>query len=83
MVTITVLIGGFWAFAIGKAVAARRQPVTVGPQEIVGMEGVVRDGGLVFVRGELWRVRSPEPLGPGQRVRVDGLDGLTLNVHPV
>jgi membrane-bound serine protease (ClpP class) len=83
VIVITVLIGGFWAFAIGKAVAVRRQPVSVGPQEIVGMEGVVRDGGLVYVHGELWQVRSPEPLRPGQHVRVDGLDGLTLNVHPV
>jgi membrane-bound serine protease (ClpP class) len=83
VVTITVVIGGFWAFAIGKAVAVRRQPVSVGPQEIVGMEGVVREGGLVYVHGELWRVRSPEPLEPGQHVRVDALDGLTLNVHPV
>ena len=57
-------------------------PVTVGPQEIVGMEGVVREGGLVFVRGELWRARSAEPLAPGQRVHVDGLSGLTLDVHP-
>ena len=77
------MIGGFWALAIGKAVAARRRPISVGPQEIVGMEGVVRDGGLVFVRGELWRARSNEPLAPGQRVRVDALDGLTLRVHPV
>ena len=60
----------------------RRSPVTVGPQEIIGMQGVVRDGGLVFVRGELWRARSPEPLAPGQRVEVDRLDGLTLTVHP-
>jgi membrane-bound serine protease (ClpP class) len=83
MVTITACLGGFWAFAVAKAVGARRQPVLVGPHEIVGMEGVVRDGGLVFVRGELWRVHSPEPLAPGQRVRVDDLDGLTLTVHPV
>jgi membrane-bound serine protease (ClpP class) len=58
-------------------------PVSVGPQEIVGMEGVVREGGLVFVRGELWRARSSEPLTPGERVRVDGLNGLTLDVHRV
>jgi len=38
---------------------------------------------MVFVRGELWRVRSAEPLAPGQRVQVDALDGLTLQVHPV
>jgi membrane-bound serine protease (ClpP class) len=83
VITITALIGGFWAFAISKAVGARRMPVTVGPQEIVGMEGVVREGGLVFVRGELWRAHSSDPLIPGERVKVDGLDGLTVDVHRV
>ena len=83
VVTFTAVVGGFWALAIGKAVTARRMPVTVGPQEIVGMEGVVREGGLVFVRGELWRARSGDPLTPGERVQVDALDGLTLNVHRV
>jgi membrane-bound serine protease (ClpP class) len=47
------------------------------------MEGVVRDDGHVFVHGELWRARSPEQLAPGARVRVDGLDGLTLDVHRI
>ena len=51
IVTVTVVIGGLWAFAIGKSIAARRQPVTVGPEEIIGMEGVVRERGNVFVRG--------------------------------
>jgi len=83
VITFTAVVGGFWALAIGKAVTARRMPVTVGPQEIVGMEGVVREGGLVFVRGELWRARSRETLTPGDRVQVDGLDGLTLSVHRV
>jgi membrane-bound serine protease (ClpP class) len=83
VVTLTVLLGGFWALAVSKAVAARRQPVTVGPEEIVGMQGVVREGGLVSIHGELWRARSPEPLMPGERVQVDELDGLVLNVHRV
>ena len=83
VVTITALLGGFWAFAIAKAVAVRRQPATVGPQQIVGMEGVVRGDGQVFVRGELWRARSPERLRPGERVRVAALDGLTLDVHRI
>src|SRR5438477_6282648 len=81
--TMTVVIGGAWALAIGKALSLRRRPVLMGPQEIVGMEGVVRDGGLVLVHGELWRARSDQPLSPGERVRVDALDGLTLRVHPV
>ena len=77
-------LGAFWAIAIGKAIQVRRRPVAVGPQEIVGMEGVVRDGGLVFVRGELWRVRADEPLAPGQRVRVASVDpGLVLDVEPL
>jgi len=83
VVTVTVVLGGFWAIAIAKAVAVRRRPATVGPQQIVGMEGVVRGDGQVFVRGELWRARSPEKLRPGEHVRVAGLDGLTLDVHRI
>jgi membrane-bound serine protease (ClpP class) len=83
VVTLTALIGGFWAFAMTKAVAVRRSPVLVGPQEIVGMQGVARAGGYVFVRGELWRARSEDPLDPGAPVEVDGLDGLTLDVHRI
>jgi membrane-bound serine protease (ClpP class) len=82
VVTLTVLIGGFWAFAMGKAVAVRRRPATVGPDEIIGMEGVVRDGGWVFVRGELWRAESDQPLQLGQHVRVAAVHGLTLAVTP-
>jgi len=83
VVTITVLLGAFWAFAISKALAVRRAPVRVGPQEIVGMEGIVRDGGFVFVRGELWRMRSEYPLREGDRVQVEALDGLSLRVRGV
>jgi membrane-bound serine protease (ClpP class) len=83
VVTVTVVLGGLWAIAIAKAVAVRRRPATVGPQQIVGMEGVVRGDGQVFVRGELWRARSPEKLRPGEHVRVAGLDGLTLDVHRI
>jgi membrane-bound serine protease (ClpP class) len=83
VVTVTVVLGGFWAIAIAKAVAVRRQPVTVGPQQIVGMEGVVRDDGQVFVHGELWRARSADPLRPGEHVRVAGMDGLTLDVRRI
>ena len=83
VVTVTALIGGFWAFAVGKSIEARRAPVTVGPEQIVGLEGVVRAGGNVFVRGELWRARADEPLHEGDHVAVDALDGLTLAVHRI
>ena len=83
VVAVTAVLGGLWAFAIAKAVAVRRSPVTVGPQQIVGMEGVVRGDGQVFVHGELWRARSDDRLHPGEHVRVASLDGLTLDVHRI
>jgi membrane-bound serine protease (ClpP class) len=83
VIVFTVLIGGAWALGIRKAVEARRQPVQVGPQEIIGMRGVVRGDGRVSVHGELWRVRADEPLREGEPVQVDALDGLTLRVHRI
>ncbi len=83
IIAVTVLLGGFWAFAISKALAVRRRPPRVGPQEIVGMEGVVRPGGLVFVHGELWRAESDRPLREGEQVQVEALDGLSLRVRPI
>jgi membrane-bound serine protease (ClpP class) len=84
VVTVAALLGSFWAFALTKSVQARRQPVSVGPQEIVGMHGVVR-GGLIAVRGELWQARSStgEPLVTGEEVVVEAIDGLALVVRPV
>ncbi len=83
VLAVTLGIGLFWAFALAKAVQVRRRPVLVGPQTIVGEEGVVRDGGLVFVHGELWQVRSDEPLATGEHVQVVGRDGLVLDVRSV
>jgi membrane-bound serine protease (ClpP class) len=83
VVTVTAIIGGFWALAMTKAIAVRRSPVTVGPQEIIGMEGVMRRDGYVFVRGELWRAEADGPLKPGQHVLVEALDGLALRVRAV
>ena len=73
VVSITVALGAFWALALGKAVAVRRQPVAVGPDRFLGDEGVVRDPGHVFVDGELWHAHREDGgrLVPGEHVRVD------------
>jgi membrane-bound serine protease (ClpP class) len=79
---VTVAIGGFWAFAMTKAVQVRRRPVLMGPADVVGQVGEMRRDGQVFVRGELWRVHSDEPLAPGDRVEVERVDpGLVLGVR--
>ena len=84
VIGIAVTLGAVWAFAISKAVEVRHRPVAVGAQLIPGSVGEVRDNGLVFVNGELWqaRTRSGDELRPGQRVRVESLDGLVLTVRP-
>ena len=84
VVSIAVALGAVWAFAISKAVEVRHRPVEVGAQLIAGSVGEVRDNGLVFVNGELWQARTAggEVLRPGERVRGESLDGLTLTVRP-
>lgn len=68
----------------GMALRARRTRVVSGREEMVGAEGEVIDpDGWAFIHGERWRVRSRQPLAAGQRVRVRGIDGLTLDVEPL
>ena len=83
IVAVTVPLASFWAFAMSKAVQVRRRPVTVGPNRVVGEDGVVRAPGQVFVAGELWRARRDDgsELTPGDRVRVVSVDGLELTVR--
>ena len=82
IVSIGSAIAAFWAFALGKGFAARRQPVSVGPQTILGQTGEVRAPGLVFVNGELWRAHTGDDseLVPGEHVEVESVDGLVLTV---
>jgi membrane-bound serine protease (ClpP class) len=60
-----------------------------------GVEALVQETGLVtepigstaagrvLVRGELWRARSTSTISNGARVRIVGVDGLTLHVEPI
>jgi membrane-bound serine protease (ClpP class) len=83
VVGVASAIGSFWAFALGKGFAARRQPVKVGPQSIVGRKGEVRAPGLVFVNGELWHAHTDDAseLVPGEGVEVTSVKGLELTVR--
>jgi membrane-bound serine protease (ClpP class) len=84
VVSIAVILGAVWAFAVGKAWQVRHKPVEVAPEMIAGAVGEVRRDGLVFVNGELWQARSAggEQLRPGEKVRVESLDGIMLTVRP-
>jgi membrane-bound serine protease (ClpP class) len=84
VVGVAVGLGAIWAFAVGKAWQVRRRPVEMAPERIAGAVGEVRRDGLVYVNGELWQARTAggEELRPGERVRVESLDGLVLTVRP-
>jgi membrane-bound serine protease (ClpP class) len=74
------IIFGFGTFAM----RARRRPVVSGSEGLVGSQGVVTwvdgEGAWAQVQGASWRVRSGEPLAAGTAVRVEKVDGLTLEV---
>src|SRR5581483_6784167 len=82
IVGIASAVAAFWVFALGKGFAARRLPVSVGPQAIVGKRGEVRAPGLVFVNGELWQAKTEDEseLVPGEQVEVEAVQGLQLTV---
>jgi membrane-bound serine protease (ClpP class) len=83
VVGIAAGIAAFWSFALGKGFAARRLPVSVGTQTIVGKRAEVRAPGLVFVNGELWQAHAEDDseLAPGEDVEVTSVDGLRLTVR--
>jgi membrane-bound serine protease (ClpP class) len=63
----------------------RRAPL-VGTSTILGLGAVVVDActpwGRVRLQGETWQARSEVAVGPGARVRVRSVEGLTLHVEP-
>lgn len=76
-------------FITRKVVAAHEEPARTGAEELTGALAEVRSTlgptGQVWIEGALWRARTADgagPIGVGDRVRVDAVEGLTLVVHP-
>jgi membrane-bound serine protease (ClpP class) len=69
---------GFWNM---KVRGRKRQ---VGAEALIDAEGTVltpcRPLGQVHVLGERWEARCAEGADPGEKVRVVGIEGLTLTV---
>ena len=80
--------GLFFVFVVGAAIRARRLPRTTGRTALLGSEGVVTTPlsprGVVQLAAERWTAESTAgQLPSGTRVRVVGVEGLTLRVEPV
>jgi membrane-bound serine protease (ClpP class) len=85
IVALALATGAFFAFAIGKALAAQRRRPTTGMEGMIGEVGEVRQvldpAGMVLVHGELWRaVAEGRPIAAGERVTVTGQEGFRLRV---
>jgi membrane-bound serine protease (ClpP class) len=86
VVTLAAASAAVVFFTVWFALKARRRPVVSGHAEIIGASGTALSDfereGWAQVRGETWRVVSAVPLASGQKLRVSGVEGLTLRVEP-
>ena len=88
IIALALATGGFFAFAIGKALAAHRRQPTTGIEGMIGEVGEVRQplapAGMVLVHGELWRAEADGgPIAADERVVVIGQEGFRLRVKHV
>lgn len=64
----------------------RRYRLRSGPETLVGRTAIVVDEidplGRVRLEGAYWNARSGVPVHEGERVRIEAVDGLTLDVTP-
>jgi membrane-bound serine protease (ClpP class) len=85
VVSMALVTGLFFAFAISKAIqAARKAPVT-GREGLIGQLGRARTAlephGTVFTKGELWQATATEdPIAAGEQVQIVAVEGFHLRV---
>jgi membrane-bound serine protease (ClpP class) len=90
LIALGILSGVSFYFVTRKVWEAHRNDrVRTGAEEMVGAEAEARSSidpeGRVWLGGTIWSARlaaGSEPIRPGDRVRVEAVDGLTLVVRP-
>ena len=74
----------FFIFAVGMGLRAQRRKTTTGGKGMVGMKGVARTKldpeGSVFVHGEIWKAVADQTIKKGEKIKVVGVEDLTLRV---
>lgn len=89
LITLGVLSGISFYVITRKVIEAHRdQPVRTGAEELVGSSAEARStldpAGQVWAQGTVWGARLAEgagPVGLGDRVTIEAIDGLTLVVR--
>lgn len=75
----------FFIFALSMALKTHLKKVTTGTEGIVGEKGIaqtkISPEGSVDVHGEIWKAFSDDTIKKGEKIRVIGVEGLTLKVE--
>ena len=85
MAPTVVLVGGFFVVVSTLAFRAYRSKPIAGMEGLLGEIGIVKENidpeGLIFIHGELWKAVSDEKIEVGEKVEVESVKGLVLNVR--
>jgi len=86
---VIIVVGAFGLllmWVIGYLLRLRRKGAVSGQEQILKEIAVARedfaDQGAVMLEGETWTARTSEPVKKGQKLRVERIDGLVLDVSP-
>jgi len=86
ILSLAIVSAGIIFLVMSMAIRSRNRPVVSGAEQMVGSTGEALDAfagqGSVRVHGEVWNARTDNPVEPGQRIRVTGIQGLILEVTP-
>lgn len=75
------IMAAFFLLLIAFVVKAHKRKPTTGREGLIGAEGDVRPGGMVFLQGALWTAECEEPLSPGDRVKVLSVENMKIKVR--
>jgi membrane-bound serine protease (ClpP class) len=83
---VTISVALIMLLLVRSVVRAHALKVQTGMDQMIGalarVKGDMNGAGYIYVGGELWRARCPQPLQDGETVRIESYDGLTLHVKP-
>ena len=88
LIALGIVSAACFYFVARKVVEAHERPTSAGPEDLVGSLAEARSAiapeGQVLAAGGIWRARlvsGGEPVRPGDRVRIEAVEGLTLTVR--
>ncbi|MBE0433293.1 nodulation protein NfeD [candidate division WOR-3 bacterium] len=84
---VVIVVAGFVIFLLTLGVRAQFKKRATGREGMLGEIGTARsdigtEAGTVFVHGELWNAVSAQKIEKGKKVRVTGVEHMTLTVEP-